>query len=167
MFWELEGIFPILTVCWFEVWKVKLFQRPTSFVFRKEPIMDKVTCERAVKALTLFMVTRMIELITRQKALPEFFLCIFSSLTSLKKPVFSKRDLLRWKVPARLYWDFLTSGGTNQRVTISKKWKNLSSALRRKRTWVEALLLHIIYSAEVQEHHNNPLAVRWRVLTSL
>jgi hypothetical protein len=23
----------------------------------------------------------------------------------LKKPVFSKRDLLRWKVPARLNWD--------------------------------------------------------------
>ncbi len=26
------------------------------------------------------------------------FLCIFSSLTCLKKPVFSKRDLLQWKV---------------------------------------------------------------------
>ncbi len=37
------------------------------------------------------------------KALPGFFLCIFSSLTCLKKPVFSKPDLLRWwKVPARL-----------------------------------------------------------------
>jgi len=34
------------------------------------------------------------------KALPGFFLCIFSSLTCLKKPVFSKRDLLRRKVPA-------------------------------------------------------------------
>jgi hypothetical protein len=33
------------------------------------------------------------------KALPGFFLRIFSSLTSLKNPVFSKRDLLRWKVP--------------------------------------------------------------------
>jgi hypothetical protein len=28
----------------------------------------------------------------------------------LKKPVFSKQDLLRWKVPAMLYWDLLTSG---------------------------------------------------------
>ncbi len=37
-----------------------------------------------------------------RKALPGFFLCIFSSLTCLKKPVFSKRELLRWKVPARL-----------------------------------------------------------------
>jgi hypothetical protein len=36
------------------------------------------------------------------KALPGFFLCIFSSLTCLKKPVFSKRDLLQWKVPASL-----------------------------------------------------------------
>jgi len=31
----------------------------------------------------------------------KFFLCIFSSLTCLKKPVFSEGDdLLRWKVPA-------------------------------------------------------------------
>jgi hypothetical protein len=47
---------------------------------------------------------------TPRKALPGFFLCIFSSFTCLKKLVFSKRDLLRWKVPARLYWDLLTSG---------------------------------------------------------
>jgi hypothetical protein len=45
-----------------------------------------------------------------RQALPGFFLCIFSSLTCLKKPVFSKLDLLWWKVPARLYWDLLTSG---------------------------------------------------------
>jgi hypothetical protein len=44
------------------------------------------------------------------KALPEFFSCLFSSITSVKKPVFTKRDLLQWKVPARLYWDHLTSG---------------------------------------------------------
>ncbi len=44
------------------------------------------------------------------KALPGFFLCIFGSLTCLKKPVFSKEDLLQGKVPARLYWDLLTSG---------------------------------------------------------
>jgi hypothetical protein len=30
----------------------------------------------------------------KRKALPGFFLCIFSSLTCLNKPVFSKRDLL-------------------------------------------------------------------------
>lgn len=42
-----------------------------------------------------------------RRALPGFFLCIFSYLTCLKKSVFSKRDLLRWKVPARLYWDLL------------------------------------------------------------
>jgi hypothetical protein len=44
------------------------------------------------------------------KALPGFFLCIFGSLTLLKKPVFNKLDLLWWKIPARLYWDLLTSG---------------------------------------------------------
>jgi len=37
----------------------------------------------------------------RRKALPGFF----SSLTCLKKPVFSKGGLPRWKVPARLYWE--------------------------------------------------------------
>ncbi len=58
-----------------------------------------------------------------------FFLCIFSSQTCLKKPVFSKGDLLQWKV------------GTSQPVTISKKWKNPSSALRRKRTCTQTLLL--------------------------
>jgi len=36
------------------------------------------------------------------EARPGFFLCIFSSLTCLKKSVFSKRDLLQWKVPASL-----------------------------------------------------------------
>jgi hypothetical protein len=96
-----------------------------------------------------------------RKALPGFFLWIFSSsLTCLKKPVFTKRDVLRWKVPARLlYWDLLASGryqlgcctgifwpaeGTSQAVTISKKWKNPSSALRRTRTCVQALLLYLV-----------------------
>jgi hypothetical protein len=37
-----------------------------------------------------------------RKALRGFFICIFSSLTCLKKPVFSKWDLLCWKVPASL-----------------------------------------------------------------
>jgi hypothetical protein len=37
---------------------------------------------------------------TLHKALPGFFLCIFSFITCLKKPVFSKLDLLQWKVPA-------------------------------------------------------------------
>jgi len=45
-----------------------------------------------------------------RKAVPGFLLCIFSSLACLKKHVFSKGDLMRWKVPARLYWDLLTSG---------------------------------------------------------
>jgi hypothetical protein len=51
----------------------------------------------------------------------------------------SKRDLLHWKVPARLYWDLLTSGRYQPPVTTSNKWKNPSSALLRKRTWVQAL----------------------------
>ncbi len=45
-----------------------------------------------------------------RKALPGFFICIFSSLTCPKKLVFSKRDFLPWKFPARLYRDRLTSG---------------------------------------------------------
>ncbi len=70
------------------------------------------------------------------------FSFVFSApLHCLKKPVLSKRDLLRWKVPA-MYWDLLTSGKVSQPLTISIKWKNLSSALRRKRTWVHALLLY-------------------------
>jgi hypothetical protein len=58
-----------------------------------------------------------------RKALPGFFLPTSSSLTCRKKPVFSKRDLLRWKVPAMLYWDFWPAEGTSQPVTVSKKWK--------------------------------------------
>ncbi len=38
-----------------------------------------------------------------QSTLPGIFLWIFSSFACLKKPVFSKRDLLWWKVPTRLY----------------------------------------------------------------
>jgi len=44
------------------------------------------------------------------KAPPGFFLCIFRSITCLKKPVFIKGDLPPWKVPARLDWDRLNSG---------------------------------------------------------
>jgi hypothetical protein len=46
---------------------------------------------------------------------------LYFQLSCLKKLVFSKRE------------------GTSQLVTISKKWKNPSSALRRRRTWVQAL----------------------------
>jgi hypothetical protein len=67
------------------------------------------------------------------KALPPFFLCIFCSLTYLKKPVSSKRDLLQWKVPASL-------------SLCLKSEKNPSSASRRKRTWVQALTWHPTYS---------------------
>jgi hypothetical protein len=72
------------------------------------------------------------------KALLGFFLCIFSSLKCLKKPVFSKRDLLRWKVTARLYWDLLTNG--RYQLQISNHGK--------------ALLLYIRYQGE-------PRAVPW------
>jgi len=68
----------------------------------------------------------------------DFFLCIFSSLTCLKKPVFIKLDLLWWKLPARL----AVLGSSDQRkvpASLSlflKSEKNPSSALRRKRIWV-------------------------------
>jgi hypothetical protein len=80
-----------------------------------------------------------LQFFTPCKALPGFFLCIFSFLTCPKKPVFSKRDLLWWKVPAgwtRIFWP---ADSTSQPVTISKKWKNPSSTLLRKRTCVQAL----------------------------
>jgi hypothetical protein len=46
------------------------------------------------------------------KALPGFFFCILSSLTCCMKEHVSLASggLLRWKVPARLYWDLLTRG---------------------------------------------------------
>jgi len=37
---------------------------------------------------------------------------------------------------------FWRAEGTSQPVTISTMWKNPSSALQRKRTWVQALLLY-------------------------
>ncbi len=83
-----------------------------------------------------------------RKALPGFFLCIFSSLTSLKKPVFSKRDLLWWKVHTSqaLLGCFWPTEGTSQPITISETWKNPSSAFHRKRTWVQAVLWFSICS---------------------
>ncbi len=81
-----------------------------------------------------------------RKAVPEFFLCIFSSLTCLKKPVFIKGDLMQWKVQARSYWDLLTSG------TYEPAWKHPSSALRMKRTWVQALLLYITCIGVLSSH---------------
>ncbi len=35
---------------------------------------------------------------------------VFSAPLPAEETCFSKRDLLRWKVPAMLYWDLLTSG---------------------------------------------------------
>jgi hypothetical protein len=57
---------------------------------------------------------------------PGFFLSIFSSLTCLKKPVFRKRDLLQWNVPATLS-QFLKS----EKIT--------ALLLTGKRTWVQVL----------------------------
>jgi hypothetical protein len=56
-----------------------------------------------------------------QSTLPGIFLWIFSSFACLKKPVFSKRDLLWWKVPTRLYWDRLT---IVQYIVVSSSRKN-------------------------------------------
>jgi hypothetical protein len=62
------------------------------------------------------------------KALPRFFLCIFSSLTCLNF-CFQQVGSSAVEVPARLYWDLPTSGRYQE-----------NSALLRKRTWVQALL---------------------------
>jgi hypothetical protein len=58
-----------------------------------------------------------------RKALLGLFLSIFSSLTCHKKPIFSKPDLLWWKVPARLYWDLLTTPRYLQQPLFLKNTK--------------------------------------------
>jgi hypothetical protein len=74
------------------------------------------------------------------KALLGIFLCIFVSLTCLKKPVSSKRDLLRWKVTARLYRDLLTSG-----LPAYQPWAQISNHGRASVLRSQALLLYGIY----------------------
>ncbi len=54
---------------------------------------------------------------TNCKALPGIFLCISSSLTSLKKPVFSKWDLVQWKQ------------GTSQAVVGSSDQRKVPASL--------------------------------------
>ncbi len=79
-----------------------------------------------------------LQFFTLCKALPGFFLCIFSSVTCLKNPVFSKRDLV-WR------YEQAVLGSSDQRkvpASLSlflKSEKNLTSTLIRKRTWVQAL----------------------------
>jgi hypothetical protein len=74
------------------------------------------------------------------KALPGFFLCIFISLTCLKKLVFSKWDLSAVEGTSQV-----VLGSSDQRKVpaslslFPKKSKNPSSALRGIRTWVQAL----------------------------
>jgi len=63
------------------------------------------------------------------KALPGFFLCIFSCL---KKPVFSKRDLVRWKVPARLYWDPVDK---NKRIVKKTRTRRIVKNKNKKNLW--------------------------------
>jgi hypothetical protein len=53
------------------------------------------------------------------KALPGFFIYIFSSITCLKKPVLSKRYLLGWKVAASLSL-FLKSAKTPALLYLRK-----------------------------------------------
>jgi len=73
------------------------------------------------------------------KALPAFFLCLFSSLTCLKKLIFSKQDLLRGRYQLGCTEIFWPAERTGQPVIISKKWKNPWSALPRKTTWLQAV----------------------------
>ncbi len=79
-----------------------------------------------------------------RKALPGLFLCIFSSRTCLKKPVFSKRDLLgvggegTSQATLGVFWP---AEGTSQPVTISKKRRNPSSALHRG-MYMEIIRVH-------------------------
>ncbi len=82
--------FPGLQVCLTRCFLLQNAEAPCNQHFQSE---------RGLYAM--FYHTHHIKPIYRvRKALPEFFLCIFSFLTCLKKPVFSERDLLQWKVPA-------------------------------------------------------------------
>jgi hypothetical protein len=58
-----------------------------------------------------------------------FSLCIFSFFTYVKTPVFSKPDLLRWKVPARLYWGLLTSGRYPASLSLFLKCEKIPALL--------------------------------------
>jgi hypothetical protein len=78
-----------------------------------------------------------------RKALPGFALWIFSSLTCLKKPVFYQAGCSALEGTSQA-----VLGSSGQRKVpaslslFSKKCKNPSSALRRTRTCVQALLLY-------------------------
>jgi hypothetical protein len=97
-------------------------------------------------------------LILHAKHCLDFSFVFSAPLPAWRNLLSADRDFLWWKVPARLYWGLLTSGryqlgctgvfwpveGTSEPVTISKMWKNPSSALRRRRACTQALLLYII-----------------------
>ncbi len=74
-----------------------------------------------------------------RKALPWFFLCIFSSLACWRKLYSASGIFCGGRYQPCCTGIFWPAEGTSQPVTISKKWKNPSSTLRRKRTWVHAL----------------------------
>jgi hypothetical protein len=75
------------------------------------------------------------------KALPGFFLCIFRLLYMREETCFQQASgiLCGGRYPPGCTGIFWPAERTRQPVTISKKWKNPSSALCRKRTWVQAL----------------------------
>ncbi len=73
----------------------------------------------------------------------KFFLCIFSSLTCLKKPVYSKQVLLRWKVPASLslflqsekkinpssaFWPVPSANQPASGTDLKSSWKGMYSS---------------------------------------
>ncbi len=87
---------------------------------------------------------------TMHKALSGFFLCIFGSLTCLKKSVFRKGDLLWWKVPASLSL-FLKNGKIPAFLYLGKgpehrpyrPWAEISN---HGRAYTQALLLYLKHS---------------------
>jgi hypothetical protein len=102
-----SGINGVKRPPFFSLWVEKSrYKIPSKYIRKLLPVFNwnKYGC-------TIFLKFQIVEneISPHLKALPGYFLCIFSSRTCLKKPVFCKRDLLRFKVPARLYWDLLTS----------------------------------------------------------
>jgi hypothetical protein len=68
-----------------------------------------------------------------------FFLCIFSSVTCLKKPVFSKPVLLRLKVRARLYCEKIPA------LLYVGKGPTVNKAFSEFRPVPEAALIFVVY----------------------
>jgi hypothetical protein len=92
--------------------------------FLKKPRMSEHSQNKAETACKLCHQISDPAISPGRKALPLFFICIFSSITCLKKPVFSKRDLLLQPVEGTSQ---AVLGSSDQRKSIAKLSRFLKS----------------------------------------